>query len=146
MRIRLGLLCLLLTATTASAQSLEQQAICAKQAKVAYDQYNNDPSNAFGLLKPITSGYENHYNTKLNKCFIAIESVDQMGEESLTTAVLMDAFEHRIYANYSWSTRVDKKWEVPPPTTCDLIPSTKDQTHCSSKAEYDAFVAKYMEE
>jgi hypothetical protein len=69
MRIRLGLLCLLLTATAASAQSLEQQAICAKQAKVAFEEYSSDPKASSS--EKLTNDYESHYNPKLNRCFIA---------------------------------------------------------------------------
>jgi hypothetical protein len=87
MRIRLGVLCLLLTATTASAQSLEQQAICAKQAKIAFEDYNAD-YEIHKLPKPVTIDYQSHYNTKLNKCLIDIEATQPMGQEFLTTAVL----------------------------------------------------------
>jgi hypothetical protein len=83
MRIRLGVLCLLLTATGASAQSLEQQAICTKQARIAFEDYNADYSNS-GLPKLVSSDYRNHYNTKLNKCLIAIlKQLDRRGNSSL---------------------------------------------------------------
>jgi len=141
MRMRLGVLCLLLTATGASAQSLEQQAICAKQARIAFEEYSGDPKSS-GRNK-ITNDYESHYNPKLNRCFIAIDTTEPMGKEVFVTALLMDAFERRVYAS---SSRTGKKyWEVPP-TTCDLTPTSQDKRTCSSKDEYDAFVAKYMEE
>ena len=148
MRIRLGcgLLCLSIIAITinASAQSLQEQALCAKQAKIAFEEYSGDPK-ASGPNK-ITNDYESHYNPKLNRCFIAIDTTERMGQEYFTTALLMDAFERRVYASYGWMSHTGEKyWEVPP-TTCELTPSTKEQTHCSSKDEYDAFVAKYMEE
>jgi len=38
-----------------------------------------------------------------------------------------------------------KYWEVPP-TTCELIPTSREKTICSSRDEFDAFVSKYMEE
>jgi hypothetical protein len=60
--------------------------MCAKQAKIAFQEWNNNVSG----LKPVSSGYENHYNTKLNKCFITMGSIDQMGKEFPTTATLMD--------------------------------------------------------
>jgi hypothetical protein len=143
MRIRLGLVCLLLTATTASAQSLEQQAMCAKQAKIAFDNYAADYSNT-GLPKPVSTDYQSHYNTKLNKCLIDVQSTRPMGEEFLTSVVLVDAFERRVYAVY---TRTIARGEgILPPTKCDLIPTPQTQTHCTSKDEFDAFVAKYMEE
>jgi hypothetical protein len=145
MRIRLGLLCLLLTATAASAQSLEQQAICAKQAKIAFEDYNADYTN-YKIPKPATIDYHSHYNTKLNKCLIDIEGTEPIGQELITSAILMDAFKRRVYASYQWSTKPNKKyWEVPP-IICELTPTSHEKTNCSSKDEYDAFVAKYMEE
>jgi hypothetical protein len=145
MRLCLGVLCLLLTATTASAQSLEQQGVCAKQAKIAFDEWNADYTTN-KLPKPVTIDYQSHYNTKLNKCLIYIEATQPAGQGFLTTAVLMDAFERRVYASYAWSTRPNKKyWEVPP-TNSDLIPTSQDKRTCTSKDEFDAFVAKYMEE
>jgi hypothetical protein len=65
--------------------------------------------------------------------------------EPLRTGIT-DAYERRIYANYQWISRPNKKyWEVPP-STCELIPSLKDKRHCNSREEFDAFVADYMEE
>ena len=84
MRIRLGAICLLLTATTASAQSLEQQAMCAKQAKIAFDEYNKDPLYSSSLK--LSQSYKNHYNTKLNKCFIAIKSMLQEDNGELASS------------------------------------------------------------
>jgi hypothetical protein len=139
MRLCLGLLCLLLTATTASAQSLEQQGICAKQAKVAFEDYKNDHP-----WKQMMVSYKNHYDTKLNKCFIAVESMHPVDEETLFSYVLMDAFEHKAYAHYilRWS---NSDADVSS-TTCVLIPTSQTQIRCSSKDECVAFVAKYMEE
>ena len=139
MRIRLGVLCLLLTATTASAQSLEQQAICAKQAKVAYDEMNAAAKTA--TYKP-SGDYESHYNTKLNKCFVAYGNMDVVNGKYFISEELFDAFEGRVYASYGAITAGGQTGVH----TCDLTPTRQTQTHCSSKGEYDAFVAKYMEE
>jgi hypothetical protein len=147
MRTRLGcvLLCLLLVASNASAQSLQEQALCAKQAKAAVEEWNGSGSK-LPDVKSISEDYQSHYNTKLNKCLVSIQAFDQVGKQWVTSAVLMDAFERRVFAQYGWGSRENKKyWEVPP-DTCDLTPTSKDETHCSSKDEYDAFVAKYMEE
>lgn len=121
-------------------QSLQQQEACARQAKLAFEEYNSLNHNPL-------ADYQSHYNTKLNKCLILID--DQMvpsGKEFLTTAMLMDAFERRVYGSYSWRSQPNKKyWEVPP-ITCELIPTTREKTFCRSRDEFDAFVSKYMEE
>jgi hypothetical protein len=130
MRMRVGLVCLSLIITTnVSAQSLQEQFICAKQAKVAFEKYDADSKGAAPNLE-LSSEYQSHYNPKLNKCFIDIETAG-IGFRS---AVLMDAFEQRIYAAYDTD------------YNCDLTPTSQDKRTCSSKDEYDAFVAKYMEE
>jgi hypothetical protein len=126
----------LLTAT-ASAQSLEQQGICAKQAKIALQEYED----AIKKASPNTrqhSDYQSHYNTKLNKCLIKIESTFFDSGHITTSALLMDAFEQRVYASYIWAS--------PQVNSCDLVPNSQDKRTCSSKDEFDAFVAKYMEE
>jgi hypothetical protein len=58
----------------------------------------------------------------------------------------MDANERRQYATYLWISRQDKKyWEVPP-TTCELTPSLREKKFCTSREEFDAFIASYMED
>ena len=64
----------------------------------------------------------------------------------MTSVVLMDAYERRVYAQYMWSTKTGKKyWEIPP-MQCDVTPTAKQTTTCSSRDEFDGFVAKYMED
>src|SRR6516225_1115553 len=71
-----------------------------------------------------------------------IEATRSTGQQFVTSAVLMDAFERRVYAKYSGSQI--NSINIGSPTTCDLIPTSRTKTHCSSKNEWDAFVAKYM--
>ena len=137
MRIRLGVLCLLLIASGASAQSLEEQAICTKQAKVVFEEHTAGHTGKDN----ITNDYQSHYNPKLYRCFITVEMHERKGHEFFVEALLMDAFERHVYAVYVGVSREGKE-----STTCDLAPPSEEQTHCSSKDEYDAFVAKYMEE
>ena len=136
MRIRLGVVCLLLTATGASTQSLEQQAICAKQAKVFFEEMKANQQ----ITDQYHQSYESHYNTKLNKCFIHVHIAILKGEHITKRDLLFDAFEKRGYAEYFWAS--------PRKNSCDLSPTSqdKDLRTCASKGEYDAFVAKYMED
>jgi hypothetical protein len=67
-------------------------------------------------------------------------------KETLTSKLLADAYEQRVYGHYVWTSVEGKKfWDVPP-VICELIPSIAQKTFCSSPEEFDAFVAKYMEE
>jgi hypothetical protein len=126
-------------------QSLDDQAICAKQAKVAFERYYSGRGSA---IKPISVNYRSRYNPKLNRCFVSIQTSDRVGNQIVTGAALIDAFERRFYASYSFtSPELNKKYVgIGPQLNCDLAPLGQAQTHCSSKEEYDAFVAKYMEE
>ena len=148
MRMRLGLIGLLsiiAIASNASAQSPQEQALCAKQAKAAVEEWNGGTGPQPNVI-PMGQDYQSHYNTKLNRCLVSIEAHDQVGKQSVTSALLMDAFEHRVFAQYGWGSREGKDyWEVPP-ETCVLSPTPRDKRACSSKDEYDAFVAKYMKE
>jgi len=95
----------------------------------------------------MSADYQSHYNTKLGKCLMLVETTDMLfGSQFTTTAYVMDANERRQYATYGWTSRQGKKyWEVPP-TTCELTPSLRDKRFCSSREEFDAFAASYMEE
>ena len=135
---RVGVLCLCVIATTATAQSLEQQAICAKQAKIALQEYEDEIQKKASSNLDQHSDYQSHYNTNLNKCLIKIETTFFDGGHITKSAMLMDAFEQRVYASYIWASQNVN--------SCDLVPTSQTQTHCSSREEFDAFVAKYMEE
>ena len=124
MRTIVGLTILGIT-SSAVAQPLNLQAMCATQAKKAFEEWQGD--NKSGM-----DNYTNHYNTKLGKCLVLIEHGVMSGSTPTKIKVLMDAFERRIYADYS-------------STWCELTPSLR-QTKACSEAEFDAFVAAYMEE
>jgi hypothetical protein len=137
----------------ARGQSLEQQTMRAKQAKIAFEENNGDNERLeFQLqlkIAPIGSDYRSHYNPKLNKCFVLIErTVETGGGEISITSQLMDGFERRIFATYSWTSTKEgyEDGETLPPTTCELKPTPPGLTICFSRKQFDAFVSKYMEE
>jgi hypothetical protein len=132
----------------AQTPSLQEQSMCAKQAKIAFEEDNRaDEKNRLQLkTEPVSSDYQSHYNPKLNKCFVLIERTVQMNGEFNNDAQLSDAFERRIFATYGWTSKKGKEyWEVPP-TICELTPASKESINCSSKEEFDDFVAKYLEQ
>jgi hypothetical protein len=93
----------------------------------------------------VLADYSSHYNTKHQKCLMLIEATHQLGPTTSTTVLLTDAYERRTYAVYVWMSRTDKKyWEVPP-TSCELIPSSREKRNCATHEEFDDFVAGYME-
>jgi hypothetical protein len=92
-----------------------------------------------------TDSWQSHYNPKLSKCFMTVESTGVSNETQFISRILLDAFERRIYGQYTWTSRKDKKyWEVPP-MLCVLSESSSSEQNCKSEDEYKAFVAKYIE-
>jgi len=125
------------SSATAWGQSLKAQVVCAEQAERAYQAYKNAafvPGFKFG-----SGDYQSHFNTKLNKCLILINQIYQYNGDTMTTAQLSDAFERRVLANYSLSLKSNT-------LVCELTPTLDKTANCSSRAEFDAFVAKYMEQ
>jgi hypothetical protein len=117
-------------------------------SRKAFQEFENEWKTGVGanMYRTIGSDYQSHYNTKLKKCLLLIEATRMLGGENMTTVYLSDAYERRPYANYMWMSRKDKKyWEVPP-TECELVPSLRNKRNCTSREEFDAFVAEYMEE
>ena len=95
----------------------------------------------------ISGDYRSHYNPKLNECFVLIErTVETGGGELSTSSQLMDAFERRIFATYSWTSRKGTNYREVPPAGCVLTPTAWGIILCSSKEAFDAFVSKYMED
>lgn len=124
-------------------ENLQLQEKCAEQAKKVFHALGYKDVQQ-GLN---TDAYQSHYNTKLGKCFMAVESTNMTTTPGtlFINRVLLDAFEQREYAEYTWMSRNDKKyWEVPP-TICKLIESSTSEQICKSEDEYKAFVAKYVE-
>lgn len=115
--------------------NLELQGKCSKQAGATFIQ--------LGYKNGGIDNYQSHYNPKLNKCFISIYS---LANGATTNESLMDAYEQRVYGQYMWQPKADKKyWEVPP-LLCMISSTSKEQTECKSEDEYKTFVARYMEE
>ena len=89
MRMRLGLICLVIAiASNASAKSLQEQALCAKQAETAYQAYNN--AGSVPGLRVESSWHQSHYNKKLNRCLIFVDQMYQYNGETSITAQLFD--------------------------------------------------------
>ena len=126
----------------AQAQSLQEQAICAQQAKTAFEDYNN--ASSVPGFKLLTANYQSHYNTKLNKCLVLITEMSEMDGQLITSEDLLDAFEHREFADYIWQTKEGKNVSDVPPY-CRLTSAMQQEEDCS-KEEFDAFVSKYMEQ
>jgi hypothetical protein len=59
--------------------------------------------------------------------------------------ILLDAFEQRTLAIYTWMSSDTKKyWEVKP-VICKLSPANQPEQPCTSEEDFNAFVATYMD-
>jgi hypothetical protein len=134
--------------SSASAQTLEYQAMCAAQAKKAFQEAvaeDKIQSQKFGMTT-LSFDYQSHYNTKIKKCLILTGQTFTAGKQPTTSIHLWDAFERREYATWLWTAHETKKYWEQPPISCELIANYQSKRYCKTKEEFDAFVAEFMEE
>jgi len=92
------------------------------------------------------SGYENHYNLKMNKCFVIIQSSKIDASGIFVYKTLSDAFEGKSYAEYAWLNNKGKKyWEVKPFVCTVKLPSGNEK-NCNSSDEFEELIKVYMSE
>jgi hypothetical protein len=119
--------------------TLDFQEKCAKQAREEFKLYGWD--------KHEMADVSNHYNAKLNKCFMQIQDTDAKTVRGtiVTSKTISDAFEGKVYANYIWSTQKNKKyWEVPP-LQCKVTLLSGEEKVCHSSDEFDGLAKQFME-
>jgi hypothetical protein len=101
---------------------------CADQAKRVFQQ------SSLGTREG--DHYRSHYNTQVNKCFMAIET----HRGKIITKTLLDAYALRTYASYFSMANASALEH------CVLMPGASEEKKCNSDGEYEAFVARYMEQ
>jgi hypothetical protein len=117
---------------------LDLQAKCSDQARKAF--------TLSGLKESEGATYQNHYNVKLNKCFIETQNQSVRGKTIWTFRNVYDAFEGRLYGTYAWHTEDNKKyWEVKP-TMCEVELRSGENQTCQSDEEFSKLVQGYMVE
>jgi hypothetical protein len=123
--------------TKSQSNSLEYQEKCAEQARKTFDDLGYKPRKM--------AVYENHYNAKFNKCFMLIENTDATYAPTIWThRSLLDAYEGKVYGDYSWHTVKGKKyWEVPP-FMCKVALPTGEDHFCKSDDEFQELARIYM--
>jgi hypothetical protein len=117
----------------ARSQSLEQQAMCAKQAQKTFEELDNGYKSDTSFFD-----YHSHYSTKFKKCFMVTEETNTRSGGQYLKLFLLDAFERRDYARYG-------EFQFDSTLMCDLMASHKETKHCRTRKEFDEFIAKYME-
>src|SRR5664280_2162942 len=82
----------------AKSNSLEYQEKCAEQARKAFHDLGYKPND--------TAEYENHYNTKLNKCFVFVQNTDATHQPTIWTyKTLFDAYAAVSYTHLTLPTK-----------------------------------------
>ena len=79
--------------------------------------------------------YTNHYNKKLNKCFMLLSHIGVT--EKITSETLNDHFENKEYGDFHESFKNGS----PEVIYCKFL-----DKHCTSRNEWDSLVKPYMEE
>ncbi len=119
------------------ASTLDAQAKCAQQARVEF--------NAQGWSKSDMATFTNHYNQKLNKCFMETVVVHQSEPFVPNTyRTVIDAFEGKVYTDYFWENTEGKKyWEVAP-FECKVTTVAGEEVRCKTAEEYEALIKQFM--
>jgi hypothetical protein len=115
--------------------SLELQEKCAKQSQEFLSQFENSD-----LHEAV-----NHYNVRLNKCFIETRRVKFMLGNHTISEVLSDAFEGKDYGSYIFVSKPDVADYLVSPVECNVTLPTGEVKNCKSSDEFDALVKQYME-
>jgi len=127
----LGVLLSVVLATGAQAQSLKEKyelsERCGKLAAETFakDQEDQSPSGR--------ANYENHYNSRLNKCFYMEVTNHERGKEPLRAMRLYDLSEGREIAGYhEWGNALVYCWV--------------QGKYCRNEEEWRALIKPFMEE
>jgi hypothetical protein len=138
--------------TIARAQSLGVQEQCASQARKAFQDLEDENRAEYKqstLTQRGASGYQSHYNTKLDRCLMLVHRrsfipLSASLSDQQRHSVLVDANERRTYAIYIETQLAAEP--KPKLDVCELVPGMRLKTVCKTRDEFDAFVAGYMEE
>ena len=119
-------------------EAYELQERCGKRAQEVFNkEYGNGNFSIDDRTFMIT--YTNHYNRKLNKCFVILESIsfpkkkDKLG--ILIDKTLWDINEMKEYGGFAKFSDTDKL------SRCLVL-----DKGCNSEIEWDSLVKPYMEE
>jgi hypothetical protein len=118
-------------------EDYELQERCGKRsAELFKEHYGNGTSN--NEDDQMISVYTNHYNKKLNKCFMLVTTTTfpkKKGNIPLIMKNIWDINENKEYASF------DRNRNLPTPITCTVLDKI-----CSSENQWDLLVKPYMED
>jgi hypothetical protein len=131
---------IILTCGLVEAQTLDEQAKCSAQARLAFREI--ETRTRPDMLKygnaDISSTFASYLNKRLQRCFMMIErSFTDINRKMSTQVDLTDAISRHGYA--FWTDTGGRM------LTCDLSPPGMARVICVSREEFDAFTAQYMQ-
>ena len=120
------------------AKMLDLQKTCSEQAARAFR------SADYPRKTNVINTYTNHYAPKLGRCFMLVNIYDTSDQDNASTfETVEDAFEgRRLGSFFVQNTGGAKMAHV---ATCEEKPVGARAKECKSKAEWDAFKARYMD-
>jgi len=116
--------------------------MCAEQAKKAFDEYQQEATQ-MGGDKPMLD-YASHFDPQKGVCYLRINSITASKRGVTNSAIVWDAFERRVFANFLWANYSGKRyWEIRP-TQCELYPQQQPTVYCQSSDEFNDLVEKWF--
>lgn len=88
--------------------------------------------------------FKSHFNGKLDKCFVQVESTKASLDMVWSTVTLSDANSGHSLGSYSWRGAAGQKLADVPPFTCSVTMLSGEQRTCTSDAEFRSLIADYM--
>jgi len=147
-------LALAVLATPAQARSLDQQEQCAERARATFlsDGDQDRMWHVNGGWFRIAEGFQSHYNTKLTKCLLLIETTDTVGVHSVRDSSLRSGNLSLEYNRAKWWTSAPSasfsSFDGKVIDVGSIYWSEKHDVpkHFTSHEQFDEFVAPFMKE
>jgi hypothetical protein len=136
----------------AHAGSLDLQERCKSDASRTFQELedeNNAKYDPSTLVRRPVSDHQNHYNAKLDRCLLLIQRRAVLPlatnlSNQMRQSILIDANERRTYALYVETQLAEEtKSKI---EKCELRPGMRLKMACTTRGQFDAFVATYLEE
>jgi len=126
-------------------QSSDFQKNCAAEARMVF-QEKRDNADVNPIVSPITAAsrrYQSHYSTTFKRCLMLLEETQYVANLFATSVSLIDTSDRQVYAFYLGSSDKDKTGLEGSPNMCELS-SLTGKTFCTTRKEFDAFIARFM--
>jgi hypothetical protein len=114
---------------------------CGKDAQAWYHHYWEEDHTAVKDVRTIGSGFNSHYNERLNKCFVVVSSTTSTHDSTtkatrfLESVSLTDVLENKDLGDFMKSSDMSQPW------ACGV-----GDSKCDSQQGFEALIASFMKE